>query len=41
VVKCGKLFTIDENLIRRKVGILSTAMMLRVNDCLKAALELP
>jgi mRNA interferase MazF len=40
VVKCGKLFTIGENLIRRKVGILSAAMMLKVNDCLKAALEL-
>jgi mRNA-degrading endonuclease toxin of MazEF toxin-antitoxin module len=41
VVKCGKLFTIDVNLIRRKVGVLSAAMMQHVNDGLKLALELP
>ena len=40
-VKCGKLFTIDDRLIRRKIGVLSGTMMQSVNDCLKAALELP
>lgn len=41
VVKCGKLFTIEENLIRRKVGEVSAPLMQKVNDCLKSALELP
>jgi mRNA interferase MazF len=40
-VKCGKLFTIHEDLVRRKIGVLSAALMQKVNDCLKAALELP
>jgi mRNA interferase MazF len=40
-VKCGKLLTIHENLIRRKLGVLSAALMQQVNDCLKSALELP
>ena len=40
-VKCGKLYTIHEDLIRRKIGVLSTALMQQVNDCLKVALELP
>jgi mRNA interferase MazF len=40
-VKCGKLFTINENLIRRRIGLLSAALMQQVNGCLKTALELP
>ena len=40
-VKCEHLITIDQRLVRRTIGRLSPAMMLRVNDCLKAALELP
>jgi mRNA interferase MazF len=40
VVKCGKLFTIHEHLVRKKIGVLSAALMLKVNDCLKTALEL-
>jgi len=39
-VKCGKLFTIHEDLVRKKIGVLSAALMQKVNDCLKAALEL-
>jgi mRNA interferase MazF len=39
-VKCGKLFTIHEDLVRRKIGVLSAALMQQVNACLKAALEL-
>jgi mRNA interferase MazF len=41
VVKCGKLFTIHENLVRKKIGVLSAALLPKVNGCLKAALELP
>ena len=40
-VKCGKLFTTHEDLIRKKIGFLSVALMQRVNDCLKVELELP
>jgi mRNA interferase MazF len=40
-VKCGKLFTIHENLVRKRIGVLSVALMQKVNVCLKAALELP
>lgn len=40
-VKCGNLFTINETLIRRKIGVLSLALMQQVNACLKVALELP
>jgi mRNA interferase MazF len=40
-VKCGKLFTIHEGLVRKKIGVLSPALMAKINDCLKAALELP
>lgn len=40
-IKCGKLFTIHENMIRKKIGALSAPLIKQVNDCLKAALELP
>jgi mRNA interferase MazF len=40
-VKCGKLFTVDEALVRKKIGILSVTLMQKINDCLKAALQLP
>lgn len=39
-VTCGNLFTLCEDLVRRKIGDLSAALMQQVNDCLKAALEL-
>ena len=39
-VKCGKLFTIDNNLVSRKIGQLSTALMVKLDVCLKSALEL-
>lgn len=41
VVKCGKLFTVQENLVIRRIGVLMPALMKQVNDCLKVALELP
>jgi mRNA interferase MazF len=40
-VTCGNLFTIHEDLVRRKIGELSDALMLQVNGCLMAALALP
>jgi mRNA-degrading endonuclease toxin of MazEF toxin-antitoxin module len=40
-VKCGKLFTVHEQLIRRKIGLLSAPLMQQANLCLKAALDLP
>ena|SRR5579872_2514278 len=40
-VKCGKLFTLHEDMIRKKIGVLSAPLMKQVNDCLKAALDLP
>ena len=40
-VKCERLHAILQSLIHRTIGSLSTATMLQINDCLKAALELP
>jgi mRNA interferase MazF len=40
-VTCGNLFTIHEDLIRKKIGELSGTLMQKINACLKAALELP
>jgi mRNA interferase MazF len=40
-VTCGNLFTIHEDLVQRKIGELPATLMRLVNDCLKAALELP
>jgi mRNA interferase MazF len=40
-VTCGNLFTLHEDRIRKKIGQLSAALMQQVNDCLKAALDLP
>jgi mRNA interferase MazF len=39
-VKCGKLFTIHENLIRRRIGVLSAPLVQQVNNCLKVALAI-
>jgi len=40
-VKCEHLITIEQRLIRRTIGSLSPPLMLRINDCLRAALDLP
>jgi mRNA-degrading endonuclease toxin of MazEF toxin-antitoxin module len=40
-VKCGKLFTLHEGLIRRRIGSLSVSLMQQVNDYLKTAMALP
>jgi mRNA-degrading endonuclease toxin of MazEF toxin-antitoxin module len=39
-VKCGNLFTFHEDLVRRKIGNMSVALMQQIDACLKAALEL-
>ena len=41
VVQCENLVTIDRKFILRIRGRLSAALMQGINDCLKAALELP
>src|SRR5262245_22586296 len=40
-VKCGNLFTINEIKIRNRIGLLSSALMLQINTCLREAFELP
>jgi len=40
-VKCGKLYTLHEDMIRKKIGVLSAPLMKQANDCLKTALDLP
>jgi mRNA interferase MazF len=40
-VTCSNLFTVHEDRVRKKIGELSDALMRQINDCLKAALELP
>lgn len=40
LVSCNNLATIEQTLVSRVVGSLPPAAMLRIDDCLKAALEL-
>jgi mRNA interferase MazF len=40
-VKCENLFTLSQSDILRTVGHLSDALKQKLNDCLKAALEVP
>jgi mRNA interferase MazF len=41
VVTCLQLATISEDRITSVIGKLSAAMLVKLNDCLKAALEIP
>ena len=41
LISGNNLATIEQTLIARTIGSLSAATMARVNDCLKAALDLP
>ncbi len=41
VVNCVNLLTLDKSKILSKLGSLPDALMQKVNECLKAALELP
>jgi mRNA-degrading endonuclease toxin of MazEF toxin-antitoxin module len=40
-VKCGKLYTVHENAVTKRIGALSAVLMQRIDDCLKQALGLP
>ena len=40
-VRCERLHSIPQTDVRRVIGHLPDVLMLQVNDCLKAALELP
>ena|SRR5438105_7853679 len=40
-IKCERLHAILQSQIRRTIGSLPSATMQKVNDCLKAALEIP
>ena len=40
-VKCENLFTVAQADIRRTAGHLTDALKRKLNDCLKAALEIP
>jgi mRNA interferase MazF len=40
LVSCNNLYTIDQTAILQTLGQLSPALMLKVNDCLRAALGL-
>ena len=41
VVNCGNLLTLDKDMILQKLGSLPDSAIQLVNNCLKAALELP
>lgn len=41
VVSCNNLATIEQSLIAKVIGSLPAVLMQRVNDCLRAALDLP
>ena len=41
VVSCNNLATIEQSLIDKVIGTLTVATMQKVNDCLRAALEIP
>ena len=41
LVSCNNLLTVDQNRIRQVIGHLSDVLKQRLNDCLKAALDLP
>ena len=40
VVTCENLITVAQSLIRRKIGQLAPAMMVGIDDCLKASLDI-
>jgi mRNA-degrading endonuclease toxin of MazEF toxin-antitoxin module len=41
VVNCSNLFTVNEQLLRRKIGEIPPSAMQHIDDCLKAALGIP
>jgi hypothetical protein len=41
LVSCNNLFTVDQEDVIRKLGHLSNVLKSKLNECLKAALEIP
>jgi mRNA interferase MazF len=41
VVSCNNLATIEQTLIAKVIGSLPMTLLQRINDCLRAALEIP
>ncbi len=41
MIQCENLLTYDQSLVITKIGHLSAPLMQRVNDCLKAVLDVP
>lgn len=41
LVSCNNLYTLEQDCIQKRLGHLSHALKQKLNDCLKAALELP
>ncbi len=41
IVSCNNLLTVDQGLVARVIGVLSHAVMQKVDAALKSALELP
>ena len=41
LVSCNNLATIEQNLIAKTIGSLSAALLVKLDECLKAALQLP
>ena len=40
-VRCERLHTIPQDDVDRIIGVFSTALMHKIDDCLKAALDIP
>jgi mRNA interferase MazF len=41
LVSCNNLYTLEQDCIQKSLGHLSDVLMRKLDDCLKAALELP
>jgi hypothetical protein len=41
MIQCENLLTYDQRLVVTKIGQLSAPLMQQVNECVKAALDLP
>jgi len=40
VINCANVFTLNQGKVLQTIGTLSAALVVKLNDCLKAALEL-
>ncbi len=41
VVNCANIFTVEQTNVIRTIGSVSAVLLQKINDCLRAALELP